>query len=141
MSATTTPGGSYRDDTMAYEGNTAGTIFAGTVLSIVGLFQFFEGLSAVLKDDVYVTTPNYIYQFDLTTWGWLHLIVGAVALVVGISILMGQAWAMVMGIILATLSLLMQFLFIPWAPIWALVIIATDMFVIWALAARLGERS
>jgi hypothetical protein len=140
MSATTTPGGAYRDDAMGYDGNTAGTIFAGTVLSIVGLFQFFEGLSAVLKDDVYVTTPNYIYQFDLTTWGWLHLIVGAIAVAVGIAILMGQSWAMVTGIILATLSLLMQFLFIPWAPIWALVIIATDMFIIWALAARLGER-
>jgi hypothetical protein len=128
MSATTTPG--------AYQGS----IFAGTILSVVGLFQFFEGLSAVLKDDVYVTTPNYIYQFDLTTWGWVHLIVGAVALVVGIAILMGQAWAMVVGIILATLSLLMQFLFIPWQPIWALVIIAVDIAVIWALAARLGER-
>ena len=138
MSATTTPG-AYRDDA-TYEGNTAGTIFAGTILSVVGLFQFFEGLSAVLKDDVYVTTPNYIYQFDLTAWGWLHLVVGAVALAAGVAILMGQEWAMVVGIILATLSLLMQFLFIPWAPIWALVIIATDIAVIWALAARLGEK-
>ncbi|WP_432479883.1 DUF7144 family membrane protein [Nocardioides sp. GXQ0305] len=139
MSATTTPG-AYRDDAMGYDGGSAGSIFAGTILSVVGLFQFFEGLSAVLKDDVYVTTPNYVYQFDLTAWGWLHLIVGAVALAVGVAILMGQAWAMVVGIILATLSLLMQFLFIPWQPIWALVIIAVDIAVIWALAARLGER-
>jgi hypothetical protein len=138
MSATTTPG-AYRSDT-GYDGNTAGTIFAGTVLSVVGLFQFFEGLSAVLKDDVYVTTPNYVYQFDLTTWGWMHLVVGAVAVAVGLAILMGQSWAMVAGIIMATLSLLMQFLFIPWAPFWAMVIIAVDIFIIWALAARLGER-
>jgi hypothetical protein len=139
MSATTTPG-AYRDDAAEYDGNTTGSIFAGTVLAVVGLFQFFEGLSAVLKDDVYVATPNYIYQFDLTTWGWVHLVVGVVAIGVGIAILMGQAWAMVTGIVLATLSLLMQFLFIPWAPIWALVIIAVDMAIIWALAARLGER-
>ncbi len=139
MSATTTPG-AYRDDATGYDGNTAGTIFAGTVLSVVGLFQFFEGLSAVLKDDVYVTTPNYVYQFDLTSWGWMHLVVGAVAVAVGIAILMGQSWAMVVGIIMATLSLVMQFLFIPWAPFWALVIMAIDIAIIWALAARLGER-
>jgi len=63
-----------------------------------------------------------------------------VAVAVGLAILMGQSWAMVAGIIMATLSLLMQFLFIPWAPFWAMVIIAVDIFIIWALAARLGER-
>jgi hypothetical protein len=139
MSATTTPG-TYRGEATDYDGNSAGTIFAGTVLAVVGLFQFFEGLSAVLKDDVYVATPNYIYEFDLTTWGWVHLVVGVVAIGVGVAILMGQSWAMVTGIVLATLSLLMQFLFIPWAPLWALVIIAVDMAIIWALAAQLGKR-
>ena len=138
MSATTTPD-DYRLGTSGYDGD-SGSVFGGTVLATVGLFQFFEGLSAVLKDDVYVAAPNYIYQFDLTAWGWLHLIVGVVAVAVGIAVLMGQSWAMVVGIIMATLSLLMQFLFIPWQPIWALVIIAVNMAVIWALATRLGDR-
>ena len=138
MSATTTRGG-YRHDAAEYEEG-AGTIFGGTVIAIAGLFQFFEGLSAVLADEVYVRTPNYVYQFDLTTWGWLHLVVGAVAVGVGIAILMGQEWAMLVGIIMATLSMVMQFMFIPWQPIWALVIIATDIAVIWALSVRLGER-
>lgn len=139
MSATTTPG-TYRGDDAGYGDEGAGSVFGGTVLATVGLFQLFEGLSAVLRDDVYVTTPNYIYQFDLTAWGWLHLIIGGLALAVGIAILMGQEWAMVVGIVMATLSLIAQFLFIPWQPFWALVIIAINIAVIWALAARLGER-
>ena len=139
MSATTTPG-AYRSGTTGYDDENSGSIFGGTVLATVGLFQFFEGLSAVLNDDVYVRTPNYIYEFDLTAWGWLHLIVGIVAVGVGIAVLMGQSWAMFVGIVMATLSLLMQFLFIPWQPIWALVIIAVNMAVIWALATRLGDR-
>ena len=138
MSATTTPD-DYRLGTAGYEGG-SGSVFGGTVLATVGLFQFFEGLSAVLNDDVYVRTPNYVYQFDLTAWGWLHLIVGVIAVGVGIAVLMGQSWAMFVGIVMATLSLLMQFLFIPWQPIWALVIIAVNMAVIWALATRLGDR-
>ena len=138
MAATTTPD-DYRLGTAAYEGG-SGSIFGGTVLATVGLFQFFEGLSAVLNDDVYVRTPNYVYQFDLTAWGWLHLIVGIVAVAVGIAVLLGQSWAMFVGIIMATLSLLMQFLFIPWQPIWALVIIGVNMAVIWALATRLSDR-
>jgi hypothetical protein len=137
MSTSTTPG-TYRDDATEYE--EGGSLFGGTVLTTVGIFQFLEGLSAVLKDDVYVTTPDYVYQFDLTGWGWLHLIVGAVAIAVGIAILMGQDWAMLIGIIMAALSAVMQFLFIPWQPIWALVIIGVNIAVVWALATKLGGR-
>jgi hypothetical protein len=115
----------------------SGSIFGGIALLTVGAFQFFEGLSAVLEDEVYVRTPNYLYEFDLTAWGWLHLVIGAVAAVVGVAVLVGQRWALVVGIILASLSALTQFLFLPWQPIWASVIIAIDIAVIWALAVRL----
>ena len=117
----------------------SGSIFGGIVLLTVGAFQFFEGLSAVLEDEVYVRTPNYVYEFDLTTWGWVHLVVGIVAACVGIAVLLGQRWAMVVGIIMASLSALTQFLFLPWQPLWAVVIIAIDIAVVWALALRLRE--
>src|SRR3954470_18359713 len=89
----------YRDSGREYEGDDERPIFAGTVLFTAGLFQFFEGLSAVLKDDVYVRTPNYTYRFDLTTWGWIHLILGALAIGIGVAVLAGQRWAMVGGIL------------------------------------------
>ncbi|MFL6132277.1 MAG: hypothetical protein ACJ72A_05730 [Nocardioidaceae bacterium] len=115
-------------------------VFGGIVLATVGLFQFFEGLSAVLKDQVFVATRNYVYGFDLTTWGWIHLIMGAVAIGVGVAILLRQSWAMAVGILIASLSAIMQFLFIPWQPIWAMVIIAIDIAVIYSLSSKLSNR-
>ena len=113
------------------------SVFAGTVLLTVGLFQFFEGLSAVLSDNLYVNTRDYVFQFDITTWGWIHLVLGAIAVAVGLSILMGQAWAFLFGIVIASLSALTNFMFIPWYPVWAVIIIAFDIAVIWALCVRL----
>ena len=115
------------------------SIFAGAMMVTLGIFQFFEGLSAVLKDNVYVTSRDYVFQFDITTWGWIHLVIGIIAVLVGGAILAGQAWAFVTGIIIAGLSALTNFAFIPWYPLWALVIIAFDIAVIWALCVRLGE--
>jgi hypothetical protein len=115
------------------------SIFAGAMLLTLGLFQFFEGLSAVLKDNVYVTTRDYVFQFDITTWGWIHLIIGLIAVLVGGSILAGQAWAYITGMIIAGISAITNFMFIPWYPLWAIVIIAFDIAVIWALCVRLAE--
>jgi hypothetical protein len=115
-------------------------IFAGAALLTVGLFQFLEGISAVAKDDVFVRTASYVFEFDLTTWGWVHLIFGIVVAVVGGAILAGQGWAMVAGIVVAVVSALMNFVWMPYYPFWAVLIIAFDIAAIWALSTMLGER-
>lgn len=115
------------------------SLFAGTTLATVGIFQCFEGLSAVLDDSVYVATRDYAYQFDITAWGWVHLLVGVVAILVGIGTLLDRDLAYVIGIMIAALSALTNFLFIPWYPVWAIVIIAFDVAVIWALCVKLSE--
>jgi len=115
------------------------TVFGGTVLATVGLLQFFEGLSAVLNDNVYLSTSNYVYQFDLTTWGWIHLVMGVIAVGVGVAILASQPWAMAVGIGIAALSIMANFLFMPYYPLWALILIAINVAVIWALSVRLSE--
>ena len=115
-------------------------IFAGAALLTVGIFQFLEGVAAAAKDDVFVTTRNYVFEFDLTTWGWLHLVFGIVVAIVGGAILAGQKWALVAGIALAMVSALMNFLWLPYYPAWAIIIIAFDIAVIWALSTILGSR-
>jgi hypothetical protein len=75
-----------------------------------------------------------MFQFDVTTWGWIHLLVGLLVLFAGIAVMSGQTWARAIGIILAGLSALANFVFIPYYPFWSLLIIALDVFVIWALA-------
>ncbi|HEU5035972.1 MAG TPA: hypothetical protein VFT70_03125 [Nocardioides sp.] len=115
-------------------------IFAGTVLATVGVFQFLEGLSAVAKDDVLVKTPNYLWDFDVTTWGWVHMVIGALAVLIGVCLLLGQYWAMIAGICIAVVSAFSNFAFLPFYPFWAMAIIAFDLAVIWAMAVLMGQR-
>ena len=69
-----------------------------------------------MRDNVYVATPQYIYSFDLTAWGWVHLLLGVLAIVAGFAVLKGQTWARVVGIVMACLSMTANFLFIPHYP-------------------------
>ena len=109
-------------------------VFAGVIMIMVGAFQAFNGLVAVFKNEFYVSTPNYIFQFDVSRWGWIHLLLGVVILFAGIAVMSGRGWARVTGIILAGLSALANFAFIPYYPIWSLLIIALNVAVIWALS-------
>ena len=114
-------------------------IFAGAALLTVGIFQFLEGVAAAAKDDVFVSTRNYVYEFDLTTWGWIHIVVGILVAIVGGAILVGKRWALVAGVVLAMVSALMNFVWLPYYPAWAILIIAFDIAVIWALSTMLGR--
>ena len=111
-------------------------IFAGVMMIILGVFHFLEGLTAILQNRFFVTTPNYIISVDVSTWGWIHLIGGAIVAVAGFFVFTGAVWARAVGILLAGLSAIANFLFIPYYPIWSLLMIGLDVFVIWALAAR-----
>ena len=130
----------YRSGARA-EQTTSGTavgfiLFAAIMMIMVGVFQAIAGLVAILENEFYVATRNYLFKFDATTWGWIHLIVGLIVVFAGWGLLSGRTWARVVGITLAVLSAIANFLFIPYYPFWALTIITLDVFVIWALAAH-----
>ena len=110
------------------------TIFAAVIMVIAGFWQALAGIAALAHDNVYVTSPDYIYSIDLTGWGWIHLLLGILVVCAGVAVFLGQTWARVVGILLAGLSLIANFLFIPHYPLWSLTIIALDVAVIWALA-------
>ena len=124
------PGSQGEDGPLAY----GVSVFAGVLLATLAVFQILEGIAAIAEDDVFVSGINYVYQFDVTTWGWIHLAIGALALAVGVGILTGQSWALVAGMGLAVISALSQFMFMPFYPFWALLLIAMNILVIWALA-------
>jgi hypothetical protein len=112
------------------------TLFAAIMMLMSGTFQALAGLVAIFENEFYVATRNYLFQFDATTWGWIHLLVGLVVAFAGWGLLSGRTWARVVGITLAVLSAIANFLFLPYYPFWALTVIALDVFVIWALAAH-----
>jgi len=115
------------------------TVFAAAMMVIGGVWQALAGFAALLNDEVYVSTPEYVYAFDLTGWGWLHLLLGILVIVAGFAVLRGQLWARVAGIVLACVSLIVNFLFLPHYPIWSMLIIALDVGVIWALSTYRRE--
>ena len=113
------------------------TTFAGVMLTAAALFQLLEGIAAVADDAVFVKGPEYVYAFDLTTWGWIHIILGAAGVMVGIGILAGQAWARVTGVVIAFFGALGTFAFMPYYPFWALAVLGFYVLVIWALSTQM----
>ena len=109
-----------------------GAFLAGTLMLIGGAFWFLEGLAGVLNSDFYQPVANY-YNIDGSTWGWTHLLLGTLVFLAGLAVFAGQTWARATGIVLVSISAIVNFFFIPWAPIWAIAIIAIDLWIIHAL--------
>ncbi|WP_181720191.1 DUF7144 family membrane protein [Nocardia gipuzkoensis] len=112
----------------------AGTsIGAAILLMAVGILSILEGISAIAKDEVLVATPGYTYQFNTTTWGWIHLILGILLVIAAAGLMSGAMWARVIAVFLAALSILANFLWLPYYPWWSIVVIALNVVVIWAV--------
>lgn len=137
MSATTSRH-SYDDSTSGLVA-TGVTAFAGVMLATVAIFQILEGIAAIAEDTVYVTGIDYVYQLDVTTWGWIHLVLGIIGLVTGIGILAGQVWGQMAGIAIAVISAVSSFAFLPYYPLWSMVVLAFNAFVIWALCTQISR--
>lgn len=111
-----------------------GTVFGATMMIVIGVYQVLMGLVAVVRNEFYVVTPNYLYEIDTTAWGWIHLGIGALCILVGAFVFTGAAWARWLGIAIVSLSAIANFFFVPYYPLWSLLIIAADAWVIWSLA-------
>ncbi|HEY3502285.1 MAG TPA: hypothetical protein VGN37_05765 [Actinocatenispora sp.] len=119
----------------------AGSVFAATMLVMVGVFQAIMGIVGIAQNQFYVATRNYLFDLDTTAWGWIHLALGALMVVVGVFVFTGAGWAAVTAIALAALSIINNFFFLPHYPFWSILVIAADMFVIWSLATMVNSRT
>ncbi|WP_199240041.1 MULTISPECIES: hypothetical protein [Kribbella] len=118
-----------------------GVAFAAAMMLMIGLFQVIAGLAAILNDEFFVAVRGYAFDLDITAWGWLHLILGLGMIVVGIGLFSRAVWAGVIAVFLVVLSAIDNFFFIPYAPFWSLLLIALDVWVIWALTRPRALRS
>ena len=114
-------------------------VFAAVAMIMIGVFQVIQGLVALFNDDFYVVGQKWIFEFDLTAWGWIHLLVGILLIATGFALTTGRVWARSVGIGFAVLSMIANFLFLPYYPVWSLLIIGIDVFVIWALCVFTRE--
>ncbi|MFH8758332.1 DUF7144 family membrane protein [Streptomyces atroolivaceus] len=111
------------------------TVFAAVMMIFGGAMAVLEGIAAIAKDDLFVTTDNYVFQFSLTGWGWVHLILGIVVVLAGCALFSGALWARAVGVLLAGLLAVANFLWLPYYPFWSIVLIAINVFIIWALCS------
>src|SRR5215475_5912682 len=123
---------SHRSSAAAW--SAGGVIFAATLMIIGGVFGIFEGIAGLVNNNLYVRPGVYAWRFTLYSWGWVHLFVGIALVCAGLALFSGSNWARYFGIFAAGVSLLTQFFFVPYYPLWSLAIMAMDVFIIWALA-------
>ncbi|MFD4856699.1 DUF7144 family membrane protein [Streptomyces atratus] len=116
-----------------------GITFAGVLLLVDGVFGVIKGISGIASDQVYARMSNYTFKFDVTAWGWIHLVLGILLGFVGWGILKGATWARATGVVLAAVNVVMNFMWLPYQPTWAIISIAIDTFVIWALCTETSK--
>ncbi|HUX74952.1 MAG TPA: hypothetical protein VMV25_13810 [Steroidobacteraceae bacterium] len=125
-----------RHETTEHRGTVVGfTALAGTLMVLGGLWGVIEGIVALSSSHIYITAPNsnYTYHWSVHNWGWAMLILGIVVFAVGVSVFLGMAWARYLGAALAVISAIANFMLIPYTPLWSIVLIVIDAFIIWAL--------
>ncbi len=110
--------------------------FASVMLVIIGIFGIVEGIVAIAKKEFFVVGEKWVFNFNVTTWGWIHLVLGVVVLIAGLGILSGNVLARSVGVIVAGLSAIANFMWLPYYPVWSVTIIALNVAVIWALTAH-----
>lgn len=112
-------------------------VFAGVMMVMIGTFHMIQGLIALFKDEYYLVGKSGLtVEVDYTAWGWTHLIAGAIVFAAGLGLFAGQMWARVVGVVLAVVSAVLNFAFIAAYPFWSSIVIALDVFVIYALTAH-----
>jgi hypothetical protein len=110
--------------------------FAAFMLMMIGIFQGIAGLAAIVNDEKFVVTEDYLFKLDTSSWGWIHLVIGIIVFFSGLGILSGNVLARTVGVLVAIVSAVAAFMWLPVQPVWSSILIAVDVAVIWALTAH-----
>jgi hypothetical protein len=110
-----------------------GTVLAATVLLLAGIFELFQGIAAIIRNNFYVVGANYVYSVNVRTWGWIHLGIGIAAILAGLGLFTGALWARILGVAIAAITAIANFFWAPYYPLWSLLVIGFSIFAIWAI--------
>jgi hypothetical protein len=112
------------------------TYFAATMMILGGGLDLLQGLAAVIRSNYFVVTPHYAYTLNATSWGWVHMILGVILVLAGAALINGSMWARTVGVIFAILAAIANFMWLPYQPVWSIIVIALCVLVIWALTVH-----
>lgn len=113
--------------------------FASAMLFLAGFFHIVAGFAALLNDKVYLIGDQTLWVLDITQWGWVHIIGGLLAIWAASSLMQGGGYGRTIAVIVALLSAAANLAFIPIYPLWSLIIIAVNVFVIYAVTVHGSE--
>lgn len=113
--------------------------FAALMLVLLGTYNLIEGLAAIFEDEIFATTSTGLLVLDLTAWGWVHAVVGALQVLVGLAMFSGATWPRVVAIILVMINAVAQLAWLNAHPVWSVIVIAMDVLVLWALVVHGAE--
>jgi hypothetical protein len=124
----------------AATGWTGWIVFAGVMLIMLGVFHVIEAVVALFREDFYlVGSSGLAVHVNYAAWGWAHLILGVLAGLAGLGLLAGNMVARIVGVAVAMLSAVVNMAFVPAYPVWSIIIITFDVFVIWAIIVHGSE--
>ncbi|WP_053207228.1 DUF7144 family membrane protein [Jiangella muralis] len=112
------------------------TVFAAVMMAMTGTWHAIAGLVALFDDDFFTQVREYVFDFDATTWGWINLILGIVLVIAGAALITGSVVARAVGVAFAAISMVAAFAWLPYQPVWAVLIVAASTAVIWALTVH-----
>ncbi len=113
--------------------------FAGIMMILSGCLNIIYGIAAIANNEWEIFDAEGVLLLDISGWGWLHLAIGIFVLIAGIVVFRGSMFGRSVGVILACVSLIANFIWLPAYPIWSIIIIVLDVLVIWALTAHGDE--
>jgi hypothetical protein len=106
------------------------------MLIIYGVFDVIQGIAALVNNEFFVITEEYVFEFNVTTWGWIHLLGGLILILAGAGIFSGNVLARTVGVVMAGLAVIWNFAWLPYYPVWSIIAIAIGIAVIWALTVH-----
>ncbi|WP_067967800.1 DUF7144 family membrane protein [Mycolicibacter icosiumassiliensis] len=114
------------------------TFAAAALILTSALLTVLQGISALGGDDLVVVGQgdlDYVYEFNTTVWGWILIVLGVALTAVAFGLFWGKSWARAAAVVMASISIVGMFLWLPHYPVWAIIVIALDVIVIWAVSA------
>jgi hypothetical protein len=125
------------DDNVSVRGE-GWLLFAGIMVFIAGVLNVIWGIAAIDKASFFVNDSHFLIS-NLSTWGWIVLIIGAIQLIAAFSIWAGNEFGRWIGIIGASLNSVSALMSIDAYPFWALCVFGLDILIIYGLAAYGGQ--